>query len=312
MTRIQADPEDVYGFFDMFWDKLMGNEALDFTEGFYEGGDHRSRSLEDAQRAQRTWVLDQAQVEPGRRVLEIGCGMGNLLKRARARGAHAIGITPNPHQVAYGRSQGLEVKQLAWQDIGSEWDGDFDAVIANGSLEHYVTLAQARAGLQESIYEQFFERCAALLDRASSSARVVLTFIAFKRIPDPEEVSRPSRDLPFRSDAYHYRLLERMFRGWYPNGKEQIHRCADKRFELIEEQDGTRDYHTTTREWTRRTRRGLAPRLPSLLPGLVRWLREDPDATELLRSIWHGSWGWQFAGEDPPCTLNRMTYRLRA
>lgn len=310
--KIRPDPADVYGFFDVWWARCMGMDALDYTEGLYEGGDHRSRPLEEAQRAQRAWVLDQALVGPSRRVFEVGCGNGSLLKDARERGARAVGITPNPNQVRLCRELGLDARQLAWQEIGPDWDQRFDAIVANGSLEHYVSLDEARRGLQQSIYERFFDLCAELLDRATSNARVVLTFIAFRRIPDPDHVDQPSRELRFKSDAYHYRLLERTYRGWYPAGKQQVHDAARRHFELIEEEDGTRDYYTTTVEWARRTRLGLLRRFPILLPGLFRWLREDPDAMERVRCFLHGSWGWQFAGDDPPCTLVRATYRRRA
>lgn len=311
LETAEADPADVYGFFDIWWAECVGLDALDYTEGLYHGGDHRSRSLEDAQRDQRAWVLDQARVGPGSRLFEVGCGNGSLLEDAEARGARAVGITPNPNQVRLCRSRGLDVRQRTWQEVGSEHDDDFDAVVANGSLEHFVSLDEARWGLQERIYERFFDLCASLLDRTSRSGRVVLTFIAFRRIPDPDEVDKPSRELPFKSDAYHYRLLERTYRGWYPSGGEQVHRAAEPHFDLIEEEEGTHDYLMTTREWARRTRRLLLRRLPVVLPGLVRWLRDDPDAMERVRCFLHGSWGWQFEGDDPPCSLVRATYRLR-
>jgi cyclopropane fatty-acyl-phospholipid synthase-like methyltransferase len=207
---------------------------------------------------------------------------------------------------------GLEVRRKAWQDVRDEHDGEFDAVVANGSLEHFASLDQARKGLQEAVYERFFDLCASVLDRASESARVVLTFIAFRRIPDPDDVDPPSKELALGSDAYHYRLLERTYRGWYPQGPEQVHRAAQERFELIHGEDGTRDYLMTTREWARRTRWGLVRRFPTLLPGLIRWLRHDPDAMERVRCFLHGLWGWQFEGDDPPCSLVRATYRLGA
>lgn len=306
-----ANPADVYGFFDIWWEKCVGPDALDYTEGLYHGGDYRSRSLEDAQRDQRAWVLDHALVGPGSRVFEVGCGNGSLLKDVEARGGRGVGITPNPNQVRLCRNMGLDVRQKTWQQVGSEHDDDFDAVVANGSLEHFVSLGEARRGLQDAIYERFFDLCASVLDHASRSRRVVLTFIAFKRTPDAEEVDRPSRELPFGSDAYHYRLLERTYRGWYPSGGEQVHRAAERHFELIDEEDGTHDYLMTTREWARRTRWLLLRRLPAVLPGVVRWLRHDPDAMERVRCFLYGSWGWQFGGDDPPCSLVRATYRLR-
>ena len=48
-------------------------------------------------------------VKPGERALDIGCGMGGLLARLRALGAHATGLTPNQAQLAHIRA--------CWPDI---------------------------------------------------------------------------------------------------------------------------------------------------------------------------------------------------
>ncbi|MEV6303240.1 class I SAM-dependent methyltransferase [Actinoplanes sp. NPDC051861] len=46
----------------------------------------------------RAELLDRANIEPGHRVLEIGCGPGDLLlaQAARASGVHLMGIDPDP------------------------------------------------------------------------------------------------------------------------------------------------------------------------------------------------------------------------
>ena len=41
-------------------------------------------------------LLDRAGVEPGTRVLDVGCGAGEALSVARDRGADAVGIDPDP------------------------------------------------------------------------------------------------------------------------------------------------------------------------------------------------------------------------
>ena len=41
-------------------------------------------------------LLDRADVGPGTRVLDVGCGAGEALPVARDRGADAVGVDPSP------------------------------------------------------------------------------------------------------------------------------------------------------------------------------------------------------------------------
>ena len=310
--KTRPNVEDCYEFFHLYWERCMGEDASDFTEGLYDGRGSDSKTLEAAQRDQRAYLLDQAQVREGTRILEVGCGLGSLLEDIRERGADGIGLTPSPPQAQRCADKGLVVRNIPWQAAGSEFEGKFDAVIVNGSLEHFVSREEAERGEQEAIYRRFFDRCAAWLDRSSSVKRTVLAFISFNRIPDPRVVAKPTRELPHLSDDFHYRLIERLYRGWYPQGKEQLLRCASERFELLDIREATRDYYLTSLEWSRRARKKSLLALPRALPGLVRWWRSDPDFPDLVRSFYYGSWSWQFTGDDPPCSLNRATFQLRA
>ncbi len=97
-------------------------------------------------------LLDRAGVKSGSRLLDIGCGYGRLLRAAAGRGARAWGITVSPEQVRRGTRVGLDVRLLDYKRLGREWDGQFDSVIANGSLEHFAQPADAVAGHDDDIY----------------------------------------------------------------------------------------------------------------------------------------------------------------
>src|SRR5439155_3886268 len=127
---------------------------LDFTEGLY-GGDPRT-PLEQAHANQHEYLLDQIQCGPGSSVLDVGCGYGTLVARARRRGAKAVGITLSPEQVRRGRRAGLAVRLLDYKALGPEWDRACDGVIANGSAEHYVQPRDALAGRADDTYRHFF------------------------------------------------------------------------------------------------------------------------------------------------------------
>lgn len=93
--------------------------------------------LRDAE-ALYCWVLDLLSPCPGQHLLDIGCGEGVLVRLAKARGLHAIGL-----DIAW------RAAQLAFQTIGGyvvigegealPFDNDtFDFVTNLGSLEHFI------------------------------------------------------------------------------------------------------------------------------------------------------------------------------
>jgi hypothetical protein len=94
-------------------------------------------------------------------------------------------------------------------------------------------------------------------------------------------------------------VLVKCFGGWYPQ-PEQLERCAAGNFELIEEEDGTRDYHFTSEYWLRRFKHKLAcdPRVWWAVAGHL-WQRPHA-AWEMLRlQLWDQSWAWQFRPPAP-------------
>jgi cyclopropane-fatty-acyl-phospholipid synthase len=79
-------------------------------------------------------ALDECRVQPGQRVLEIGCGWGGLAEyAARHHGAHVTGVTLSTEQLAFAqnrlRDQGLDSRaDLRLQDYRDLADGPYDAV----------------------------------------------------------------------------------------------------------------------------------------------------------------------------------------
>ena len=298
----------VYTCYDVF-DLAPLCGIIDFTDGKYIDDRNDRAAYLAAQERQAEYLLDQVQCGAGTRLLDVGCGYGRILQHATRRGGQAIGITISPHQMAYCRAQGLEAYEINYRHIfekGLAWEHAFDSLVANGSLEHFVQVIDAAEGRTDAIYEEMFAICRRLI---RASGRFVTTAIHFRehRQFDPREILKGHRAHPPGSPNYHLSMLQETMGGWYPE-PGQLQQCASPHFELIEEEDGTRDYHLTSEYWLRRfkTRLATSPRLWWNLA--VKWWRSPEALQEMLRcQLRDQSWFWQFR-PPAPMRLLRQTW----
>jgi len=202
-----------------FMDRVFPACGLtDLTDGMYHGDP--AVSYQQSQRNQAEWLLEQVKCSANSRLLDIGCGYGRLLEAARKRGAKALGLTVSPRQVASCRQRGLDARLLDYRELDDSWDGAFDGIVANGSIEHFVHPRAAALGWQEIVYRQLFQDCHRLLDPASPSGRMAATVIHFNRVrPDPSDLLKHPFRFPIHSDRFHLALLERVMGGHYPRGR---------------------------------------------------------------------------------------------
>ncbi|HVY01270.1 MAG TPA: class I SAM-dependent methyltransferase [Candidatus Nanoarchaeia archaeon] len=293
-------------FYDLI-DSWVGQGIEDFTEGIYNG--NPLTPYLEAQRNQHNFILDELHLpQEGGRILEIGCGNGTLLEAAKERRISGVGLTISPIQVKRCNKKGLVVLLQDYRDVTPFHVGSFHGVIANGSLEHFVTPQDAAEGKQDKIYVDLFDRVSSFLGRGQ---RFVTTAIHYNRIPDPLVVQQNPLSLPWNSDNMHYAFVLGNLGCYYPK-QGQLENCAKSKFKLVKEVDGTQDYRITSEHW-------LSHLWPSCLASVNFWKnlaekgKRDPKHTlsSLFQYVFTQSWNWQFRPDkygEAPTRLLRQTW----
>jgi cyclopropane-fatty-acyl-phospholipid synthase len=246
--------------------RLALGELADFSGAKYDGD--FSLTLEEAQRRKHDYVAEQIGIEPGRRVLDLGCGWGGLLDYVRRIGAAGLGVTLSSAQLTACRRHGLDVHLHDAREVTRDTFGPFDAVASLGAFEHFCSPDDYRAGRQEEIYRRIFEHVAGALP---NKGRFYLQTMVFGRnMIDVDEVDRHA---PRESDGWYLAMMQAAFPGSFlPFGKEQVIRCAEPDFRLVSAESGRLDYLETIRQWDKRTE-SWSPRMALLKLRLIpHWL----------------------------------------
>ncbi|MBA2579684.1 MAG: class I SAM-dependent methyltransferase [Thermoleophilaceae bacterium] len=215
-------------FFALFLDRSMTYSGAIFSHG--------AKTLEQAQEAKHELVCEKLCLEPGARVLDIGCGWGAFaIHAARRHGARVLGVTISERQAELGRKrvreEGLEndveIRLADYRDLAGE---RFDAIASIGMIEHV-------GGSQVDAYAA---TVAALL---RPGARFLCQGIG-KVPPSEHRPSEFSKRYVFPDGQLLH--LSRMLRAFELAGLENLHAEAFRE-----------DYAETLRHWAERLDRRL-------------------------------------------------------
>ncbi len=121
--------------------RLWLDEAMVYSCAYFPSG---TETLAAAQTAKLDHILTKLMLQPGERLLDIGCGWGALAMRAAQKfGAKVVGITLSKNQYTLacerveqaGLAGQVEIRLQDYRDIDGR-DGLFDKITSVGMFEH--------------------------------------------------------------------------------------------------------------------------------------------------------------------------------
>jgi len=127
-----------YDVSNRFYELVLG-PSMAYTCAAYPSAD---ATLEQAQEAKFDLVCRKLGLEPGMRLLDVGCGWGGMVRHAvRHYGVSALGVTLSREQATYAAArldrEGLGARaQIRHQDYRDVAEDGFDAVSSIGLTEH--------------------------------------------------------------------------------------------------------------------------------------------------------------------------------
>jgi cyclopropane-fatty-acyl-phospholipid synthase len=135
------DAEVIHHHYDVsnrFYEMVLG-PSMTYTCAVFPSAD---ATLEEAQATKYDLVARKLDLQPGQRLLDVGCGWGGMVRHAaREYGVKALGVTLSLEQAEWAKQaidrEGLgdlaEVRHLDYRDVV---ESEFDAVSSIGLTEH--------------------------------------------------------------------------------------------------------------------------------------------------------------------------------
>jgi cyclopropane-fatty-acyl-phospholipid synthase len=138
---IERDRRAVRHHYDVSNDffRLMLGESMTYSCALFSQG---ATTLEEAQEAKLELVCKKLALEPGQRVLDVGCGWGSFAMHAAAKHrVQVVGITLSKPQAELARRRAeergladkVDIRVMDYRELAGE---PFDAVASIGMVEH--------------------------------------------------------------------------------------------------------------------------------------------------------------------------------
>ena len=227
----QGSKKNIHAHYDLgnaFYTQWL-DETMNYSSALFAGDN--ALSMPQAQAAKVRRALHECAVQPGQRLLEIGCGWGALAETAATEfGAHVTGVTLSTEQLAYAQDRVQRAgvagqTELRLQDYRDIADEPFDAI---ASIEMFEAVGR-------EYWDSFF---ATLRNKLKPGGRACIQTITIR----DDLFDRYVRSTDF--------IQQYIFPGGLlPSVSEFKAQAARAGLEVTNELDFGRDYAETLRRW---------------------------------------------------------------
>jgi cyclopropane-fatty-acyl-phospholipid synthase len=157
-SRSKRNVAHHYDLSDNLYDLFLDPERQYSCAYFREGNQGPQSDLAQAQRDKLDHIAKKLCLEPGMRVLDIGCGWGGMARHIhKLSGAEVLGVTLSQEQLRYARAKAdeLGIADKVRYELRDYRDvqGPFDRIVSVGMFEH----------VGRPNYRGFFDKVADLL-----------------------------------------------------------------------------------------------------------------------------------------------------
>ncbi|HSI93114.1 MAG TPA: cyclopropane-fatty-acyl-phospholipid synthase family protein [Jiangellaceae bacterium] len=223
-----------------FYELVLGPSMV-YSCAYWTRPDDPAYTLDDAQRDKLELICRKLGLQPGMRLLDVGCGWGSLVVHAaREHGVRAVGITLSEEQAEYARkavvragvSDQVDIRVQDWRDLD---DDPFDAIASIGMAEHLGSERWAEyAGRLHDLLAPGGRLLNHQIVRRPGAARAARTFIDAYVFPDGELLPLASvvaaledADLEVRDVENLREHYARTLRSWVANLEGGWHRAKE-------------------------------------------------------------------------------------
>ncbi len=140
---------------EKLYDIFLDTKHRQYSCAYFKNSEE---SLEQAQQNKLNHIIKKLHIQPGQKILDIGCGFGGLaFELAKQKNCEVKGVTLSQNQINYCREKAKEKNldnQVSFELIDyRQVKGKFDRIVSVGMLEH----------TGKKFYKTFFKKVHSLL-----------------------------------------------------------------------------------------------------------------------------------------------------